>query len=858
MKHNLRRSYLLIAAGIFAAACIACVCLVYSMFSRDAGRELSDDLRGVIERTAERTGNREAAAVWEREIASGRVSLSEYVRISFTGTQYLLEGKDDGAFAKDLSFAVYGNEDKAADLTVSLAGYSRVYVAEAALREINPDYVREDKAAPDKTGTRLLSVTLDQPLADTEGYGFGIRKASGQIELAGDASRTDFYIDGNLRPVRFNITEDASGQQTFSMDWDTRKESPGTHSVKILLRTSDGRAVILSGGDILIPSFSDLENDSIVSGSVEEAKKESWYRLDAGDQNAYINFVNATGDIKVTLYDMYGNRIGTNDLPGITPEVLRGYAQAISETDAQDPYAASYGNLFYARVERGASASAIAEITYLMAQTKEVAVDADGNYLAVTSDVGVVPTPLPTGAVSDEEKNTPVACRDSNGNSLTYAKSDLKFLPLNGNLVSLSFSDTPGGGSLPVYPIFAQETKSYGYVSAAGLSNLAVAYSCTEGYAASVTVENVSDDQTVTVASGDGTLPVTPSGNTIRIRIKDFDQNEHVYTLYLLSGADKNGYDTTTLNAFPESYRSGIWLLHNLSPAYTFVPYETGISWTELMAAEDNKDKSLVSDTYNPEWVKAGSPVYDGSSWRSAKAEVVSYFLDPRNFLTPVYIFQFENLSFNPAVHTIDGVKSMTRNSFLDGTAPDYSSILLEAGSGAGISPYFLTSRILQEMGRQGDSMLSSGTLPGYEGYYNFYNIGSTPDPDIENGALINGAKFAMWGSDAAGQVLTDEEKAILLPWTSADLAIKGGALWIAASYVDIGQNTLYFQKFDVINNEDGLYLHQYAQNIAMAYSESSRYFRAYQSQNMLASPFVFSIPVYTDMPAVYGFIPTA
>ena len=243
MKHNLRRSYLLIAAGIFAAACIACVCLVYSMFSRDAGRELSDDLRGVIERTAERTGNREAAAVWEREIASGRVSLSEYVRISFTGTQYLLEGKDDGAFAKDLSFAVYGNEDMAAGLTVSLAGYSRVYVAEAALREINPDYVREDKAAPDKTGTRLLSVTLDQPLADTEGYGFGIRKASGQIELAGDASRTDFYIDGNLRPVRFNITEDASGQQTFSMDWDTRKESPGTHSVKILLRTSDGRAV---------------------------------------------------------------------------------------------------------------------------------------------------------------------------------------------------------------------------------------------------------------------------------------------------------------------------------------------------------------------------------------------------------------------------------------------------------------------------------------------------------------------------------------------------------------------------------------------------------------------------------------
>jgi hypothetical protein len=110
-----------------------------------------------------------------------------------------------------------------------------------------------------------------------------------------------------------------------------------------------------------------------------------------------------------------------------------------------------------------------------------------------------------------------------------------------------------------------------------------------------------------------------------------------------------------------------------------------------------------------------------------------------------------------------------------------------------------------------------------------------------------------MWGSDAAGKVLTEEEKAILLPWTSQDLAIRGGALWIASSYVDIGQNTLYFQKFDVINNEDGLYMHQYAQNIAMAYSESSRYYLAYQSQNMLQSPFVFSIPIYSDMPPHTG-----
>jgi hypothetical protein len=59
-----------------------------------------------------------------------------------------------------------------------------------------------------------------------------------------------------------------------------------------------------------------------------------------------------------------------------------------------------------------------------------------------------------------------------------------------------------------------------------------------------------------------------------------------------------------------------------------------------------------------------------------------------------------------------------------------------------------------------------------------------------------------------------------------------------------------------VIDNEDGLYQHQYAQNISMAYSEGERYYRAYLSQEMLDSPFMFIIPVYENMPEKYGAIP--
>ena len=91
-------------------------------------------------------------------------------------------------------------------------------------------------------------------------------------------------------------------------------------------------------------------------------------------------------------------------------------------------------------------------------------------------------------------------------------------------------------------------------------------------------------------------------------------------------------------------------------------------------------------------------------------------------------------------------------------------------------------------------------------------------------GAVINGAKYAQWGKDWDGKEITDQEASFLLPWTSADKAIKGGAKWIASGYIDKGQNTLYFQKFDVLDDGTEKYNHQYAQNIMMAYSEGRRY----------------------------------
>jgi beta-N-acetylglucosaminidase len=136
----------------------------------------------------------------------------------------------------------------------------------------------------------------------------------------------------------------------------------------------------------------------------------------------------------------------------------------------------------------------------------------------------------------------------------------------------------------------------------------------------------------------------------------------------------------------------------------------------------------------------------------------------------------------------------------------DYAELIHEAGQAADISPFFIAAKIIQEMGPQGQSLLAHGELPDYEGIYNFYNIGATPNPEVENGALINGARFASLGKDPSTEELDDEEKRWLIPWNSPERAITGGAIWIADRYVAIGQDTLYGQKFDLIADPDYSY----------------------------------------------------
>ena len=156
-----------------------------------------------------------------------------------------------------------------------------------------------------------------------------------------------------------------------------------------------------------------------------------------------------------------------------------------------------------------------------------------------------------------------------------------------------------------------------------------------------------------------------------------------------------------------------------------------------------------------------------------------------------------------------------------------------------------MASRIKQEVGPFLSHSSISGTVSGYEGLYNFYNIGATSSSE-PMGAIINGLKYAKDGKGASSSTKTK----YLIPWNTKERAITGGAKFIGSSYINLGQNTIYLQKFHVYDTtDDELFWHQYMTNVLAPYSESKLIYTGYANSNLLNSSMSFVIPVYNNMP---------
>jgi uncharacterized protein YjdB/beta-N-acetylglucosaminidase len=313
---------------------------------------------------------------------------------------------------------------------------------------------------------------------------------------------------------------------------------------------------------------------------------------------------------------------------------------------------------------------------------------------------------------------------------------------------------------------------------------------------------------------------------------------------------------------FPESYRPYLYELKKKHPNWVFTALYTGIDWNYAISQEYRNDKNLVPKSYSDYWKCTDNGIYDveiDAGWVNASKSAVEYTMDPRNFLNEVRMFQFEKLTYDPNTNTKDGVEKVlygtefhnrqvtykTSSGASITMNAKYSDLIWNSAVYSGVSPYHLASRIRQEVGPFITHNSISGTVAGFEGYYNFYNIGATSSTE-PLGAIKNGLQFAKDGKGASEET----KRNLLIPWTDPEKAIKGGAVFIGSSYILVGQNNLYLQKFDV-NDDRGpdLFWHQYMTNCLAPYSESSSIYKAYSSNGMLDSSIGFVIPVYENMP---------
>lgn len=316
---------------------------------------------------------------------------------------------------------------------------------------------------------------------------------------------------------------------------------------------------------------------------------------------------------------------------------------------------------------------------------------------------------------------------------------------------------------------------------------------------------------------------------------------------------DTGGSTAVDIYDVPEPYRPYLIDLMEAHPNWTFTFYDTGLDWDDVQYNESYAGKpfrNVISPSTNSAYRYQnanGQYLKSAEGWYQASDQTIAYYMDPRNLMTESRIFQFELLSYDEDLQTLAGIEAVLEGTFMDGktiTATDgrqvtYAQAILEAAERSGSSAYFLATKIIQEVGRNGSGSTSGnytckdGSV--ITGYYNFFNIQATSS---SNDPIKQGLQYAA-GSGSYGR-----------PWNTPYKAILGGAEWITSGYVTCGQDSIYLQKFDVDSSDGRLYWHQYMTNVQAACSEAGITYNAYRDNNLLSQNFVFAIPLYNDLPA--------
>lgn len=306
-----------------------------------------------------------------------------------------------------------------------------------------------------------------------------------------------------------------------------------------------------------------------------------------------------------------------------------------------------------------------------------------------------------------------------------------------------------------------------------------------------------------------------------------------------------------SLKDFPTSYHDALKALHKVYPNWRFVADKLTMSFETALSNEATGFRKVVYyDDNAVSWRTMGPTVYDWvkgtwvlkeGSWTGASREYVAYYMDPRNFLDADQIYMFLDQSYDAAKQNEEGVRTILKGTFMENKysdpndtayGGDYAKVIMEAAKQSGVNPYVIAATFRQEQGVKASS-LSSGTYPGYEGYYNFFNWNASGS--TETAVIVNGLSYAKQQG-----------------WNTRSKSIIGGAIKYAADYVKEGQCTYFYKNYNLVNPP--YYTHQFATNAADARAKGYGVRNTYKNDTSTA--LVFKIPVYTSMPSTKCALP--
>ncbi len=295
---------------------------------------------------------------------------------------------------------------------------------------------------------------------------------------------------------------------------------------------------------------------------------------------------------------------------------------------------------------------------------------------------------------------------------------------------------------------------------------LSSSFVCAVDTTGTVAADDVSEIVEKYDINGDGDLTISDAELSLKIAAGQTENNtkadidgdgvvtiddiKNIYVAVTTPVGDAAYVEFLLSSGFTKSYTEDLLALHKKYPNWKFVPFITGLDWAASVEGEHTPHtKQLIENSVSSNLMcacsKCNGVIQEGKVWVSASEEAVAYYLDPRNFLTEEYIFQFETTAYNET-HTINAVESILKPTWMynseikylnaegkeltytiGGKPVKYSEAIMKAAKDSGMSAYFLASKIVQEVGSSTSSYAagSSGKSSPYNGIYNYYNIGA-------------------------------------------------------------------------------------------------------------------------------------